>query len=258
MTSTAQQAQQAYEEALAKLPGLKAPPGQTNNLVNSYSRGWLIVFTSAITLAVTTLLVLIRTYTKRFLNKSGLQSEDCKWPCSRHRTGVYWLRHQDVSIAAWVSDPSETLFLQLLNVWIKVRLHRLHVCWRPGFQVWRICSSMECPGCQGYAVPAGTPAQSSFVSVVLVNPSYGYSLMSSRIYVNNSSPVSAPAPSIDPLHPPCHLCHYMYDKLLYHAKVKSVGSDDILTLGLCGHPICRFLCGRAFYFWHRSPSENWD
>ncbi|KAL8831088.1 MAG: hypothetical protein Q9191_001069 [Dirinaria sp. TL-2023a] len=77
MTSTAQQAQQAYDEALAKLPGLEAPPGQTHNLVNPYSRGWLIVFTSAITLVVTTLLVVIRTYTKRFLNKSGLQWEDC-------------------------------------------------------------------------------------------------------------------------------------------------------------------------------------
>lgn len=70
--------QQVHEEALAKLPGLPAPPGDVHNFVNPYSLGWLIVFTSAITLAASTLFIVIRLYTKRFLNKAGLQWEDCK------------------------------------------------------------------------------------------------------------------------------------------------------------------------------------
>lgn len=68
-------AEEAY--ALAHTPGLQPPLGVTPNFVDPYSRGYLIVAASAVTLTVTTLLVLMRTYTKRFINKTGLGWEDC-------------------------------------------------------------------------------------------------------------------------------------------------------------------------------------
>ena len=71
-------AEQAWAEVLAQLPALEAPPGDINNLVNPYSRRWLVIFTSATTLTVTTLFVVIRVYTKRFINESGLRWDDCK------------------------------------------------------------------------------------------------------------------------------------------------------------------------------------
>ena len=66
------------EASLADLPGLPPPPGITPNFVDPYSRAWLATLTISITLAVTTLLVLIRTYTKYALNKFGLRWEDCE------------------------------------------------------------------------------------------------------------------------------------------------------------------------------------
>ena len=70
-------AEEAY--ALAHTPGLAPPrPDIVPNFIDPYSRAYLIVTTTAVTLTVTTVLVLIRTYTKRFINKTGLGWDDCE------------------------------------------------------------------------------------------------------------------------------------------------------------------------------------
>lgn len=78
-SSVTPSAEEAREHALAHLPGLAPPsPEILPNFVNPYNRQDLIVFTTTITLVATTLLVIIRTYTKRFINKNGLGWDDCK------------------------------------------------------------------------------------------------------------------------------------------------------------------------------------
>ena len=72
-------ADQAAE--LAKLPGLTPPEGIAPNFINPYSRQYLIVATTAITLTVVTLFVAIRTYTKLFIHKTGLGWDDCRSLC---------------------------------------------------------------------------------------------------------------------------------------------------------------------------------
>lgn len=64
---------------LAKLPGL--PPPSANiipNFADPYNRAYLVTFTTAITLTLATLLILIRTYTKYAINKIGLGWDDCE------------------------------------------------------------------------------------------------------------------------------------------------------------------------------------
>lgn len=90
--------------ALAHKPGLRPPLGVTPNFVSPYSRGYLIVATTVITLTVTTLLVLIRTYTKRFINKTGLGWDDCElwWKSYSGNIPLTGALCIDLSILAWV------------------------------------------------------------------------------------------------------------------------------------------------------------
>ena len=76
------------EASLADLPGLPPPPGITPNFVDPYSRWRLYTVTISITLVVTTLLVLMRTYTKYAINKFGLRWEDCEQYPTRLKTYV--------------------------------------------------------------------------------------------------------------------------------------------------------------------------
>ena len=70
-------AEEAY--TLAHIPGMPPPhPDIVPNFVDPYSRADLVVATTAVTLTVTTLLIIVRTYTKRFINKAGLGLEDCE------------------------------------------------------------------------------------------------------------------------------------------------------------------------------------
>ena len=69
--------EKAQEQALVRLPGLATPPGILPNLVNPYNQQYLIVLCTTIILVVTTLLVAIRTYTRRYINKIGLSWDDC-------------------------------------------------------------------------------------------------------------------------------------------------------------------------------------
>ena len=66
------------EASLADLPGLPPPPGITPNFIDPYSRFWLYTVTISITMVVTTLFVVMRTYTKYAINKFGLRWEDCE------------------------------------------------------------------------------------------------------------------------------------------------------------------------------------
>lgn len=69
--------QRAY--ALAHTPGMPPPhPGIKPNFVDPYSQAYLITDVTIVTLTVTTLLVAIRTYTRRFIHKLGMGWEDCK------------------------------------------------------------------------------------------------------------------------------------------------------------------------------------
>lgn len=54
------------------------PSGVTSSFDHAYSRGYLVTAGTAIILPVTTIFVLIRTYTKHFINKNGLCKEDCE------------------------------------------------------------------------------------------------------------------------------------------------------------------------------------
>lgn len=73
---------EAYEYALAHLPGLPPPsPEILPNFENPYNRQGLIVFTTTITLTVTTIVVILRTYTRHFINKTGLSWDEFMFLC---------------------------------------------------------------------------------------------------------------------------------------------------------------------------------
>ena len=68
------------EYALAHTPGMPPPhAGIVPNFVDPYSRAYLIIDVTIVTLLFTTLLVAVRTYTKRFIHKAGLGLEDCRY-----------------------------------------------------------------------------------------------------------------------------------------------------------------------------------
>ncbi len=99
----------AEEEAymLAHLLGMPPPhPDIVPNFEDPYSQRYLIVLTTAITLTVSTLLVLVRTYTKRFIHKAGLGWDDCEslflvgGVLGRVIADEYLV---DLSVLAWVS-----------------------------------------------------------------------------------------------------------------------------------------------------------
>lgn len=56
----------------------KRPPGVISSYDHPYSRGYLVIMGTAIIVPMTTILVLLRTYTKHFINKNGLGKEDCR------------------------------------------------------------------------------------------------------------------------------------------------------------------------------------
>ena len=65
-------------------PGmLNSPPGVTSNLVNPSSRGELVVIGSAIIIPIVTIFVIVRTYTKARINKTGLGRDDCLTPFAK-------------------------------------------------------------------------------------------------------------------------------------------------------------------------------
>lgn len=69
--------QQAY--IYEHTPGLVPPPGVVPNLIDPYSKGYLLTLTTATTLTVSTIFVLIRAFTKKFINKNGFGWDDCVW-----------------------------------------------------------------------------------------------------------------------------------------------------------------------------------
>ena len=102
-------AERAY--ALAHTPGMPPPhPGIVPNFVDPYSKAYLIVDVTIVTLVFTTLLVAIRTWTKRFVHKSGLGIEDCEFSICPLLDDVMTMvgdllmgTFVDLSILAWVS-----------------------------------------------------------------------------------------------------------------------------------------------------------
>ena len=58
-------------------PAMPAPPGDVNNLVNSYSQQTGLVVAAAICLTLTTAFVVIRTFTKTYVMRA-VRVEDCR------------------------------------------------------------------------------------------------------------------------------------------------------------------------------------
>lgn len=90
---------------LAKLPGLPPPSVDiVPNFVDPYNRAYLITLTTGITLTITTLFILIRTYTKFAINKFGLGWDDCKRFLFRWQRTHADVTTIDVSILAYVNS----------------------------------------------------------------------------------------------------------------------------------------------------------
>ena len=97
-------AEKAY--ALAHTPAMPPPrPDIVPNFVDPYSLAYLITITTVNTMTITILFVLMRTYTKWFLNKKGMGWEDCKSspPCHVVHEPSFVNYSIDLAILAWVS-----------------------------------------------------------------------------------------------------------------------------------------------------------
>lgn len=53
------------------------PPGVVPNFVDPESKAYLLTITVAVTVTVSTIFVLIRAFTKKFINKNGFGLDDC-------------------------------------------------------------------------------------------------------------------------------------------------------------------------------------
>ena len=60
-------------------PAMRAPDGQQNNLRNPYSQQTSLISAAAVYLAIATLFVAIRTFTKVYVMRA-VRIEDCKLP----------------------------------------------------------------------------------------------------------------------------------------------------------------------------------
>lgn len=58
---------------------MKPPPGMTSNFVDPPSQGYVTIIVMVISLSLATPLVLIRMYTRHFINQR-LWWDDCKYP----------------------------------------------------------------------------------------------------------------------------------------------------------------------------------
>lgn len=85
-------------------PGLAPPPGVTPNFINPESHARFVVVTHTICLTLSTIFVLLRTYTKFFISHAP-GWEDCKCQISSFLS-LHWVNVRiDTSLIAWVEPP---------------------------------------------------------------------------------------------------------------------------------------------------------
>lgn len=59
-------------------PAMSAPPGYTSNLINPPSQGYVTIIVMTVFLALTTPTVIIRMYTRHFINRA-VWWDDCEY-----------------------------------------------------------------------------------------------------------------------------------------------------------------------------------